>query len=93
MIIQAGMMGVGLALAILELQVEQPDGVVLAIAGLLFGLGLHWYRRKRFGGRTLLVGICMMMAFPLGVGAAVMGEALLALLAALAAGVGLRMVR
>lgn len=93
MIIQAGMMAVGIALTILELQVEQPDGVVLLIAGMLFGLGLHWYRRKRFNGKTLVVGGLMAVAFPLGVGAAVMQAGLLALLAAIAAGIGIRMVR
>lgn len=92
MLIKATMMGIGIALAILELQVEQPDGVVLMIAGVLFGAGLHWYR-KGIGFKTLLVAVCMALAFPLGVGAVVMGEALLALMAAIAAGVGLRMVR
>jgi len=80
MIIQAGMMGVGLALTILELQVEQPDGVVLLIAGALFGMGLHWYKRG-WSWRTFAVGVLVAAGFPVAVGAVTMGEPLLALIA------------
>src|SRR5699024_11248967 len=88
----AAIMGIGLALAILELKVQQPDGVVLMIAGVLFGAGLHWYRRG-LAFKTLLVAILMAMVFPVTAGAVVMGEALLGLEAAILAGVSWRMVR
>jgi len=73
MIIQATMMGIGIALTILELQVEQPDGVVLMISGLLFGLGLHWYKRG-WSWRTFAVGVLVAAGFPVAVGAVTMGS-------------------
>lgn len=79
MIIKAAMMAFGLALAILEMQVEQPDGVVLLIAGALFGMGLHWYKRG-WSWRTFVVGLLVAAGFPVAVGAVTMGEPLLALI-------------
>lgn len=41
-IITAALMGIGLAL--LEMKVQQPSGVLLLITGAMFGVGLHWLR-------------------------------------------------
>ena len=73
MIIKATMMAIGLALTILELQVQQPDGVVLMIAGVLFGMGLHWYKRS-WSWRTFAVGALVAMGNPVAVGAITRGE-------------------
>ena len=78
MIIKATMVAIGLALTILELQVQQPDGVVLMIAGVLFGMGLHWYKRS-WSWRTFAVGALVAMGNPVAVGAITRGEPLLAL--------------
>lgn len=84
------LMGIGLAMGILEMQVEQPDGVVLTIAGLLFGIGLHWYR-VGLSFKTILVAGLLAVAFPLAAAAVVMGESLLGLLAFVTGGPALRM--
>lgn len=88
MIIKALMMGSGIGLMLLA----GNNGVMLLAAGLLFGMGLHWYR-KGFSWKTLVVGMLMAAAVPLGVGAVTMGEWLLALIAFVPAGVALRMVK
>lgn len=91
-IITAALMGIGLGLALLEMKVQQPSGVVLLVTGAMFGVGLHWYRRG-FSFKTILAGMLMAATFPLAAGAVVMGQALLGFIAAITLGVCLRMVK
>ena len=89
-VIKAAMMGVGIAMVLMQLKAEQPDGLMLVIAGGLFGMGLHWYR-KGFSWKTKVVGICMAAATPALVGAVVMQQWLLALIGLVFVGVAGRM--
>lgn len=68
-IITAALMGIGLAL--LEMKVQQPSGVLLLITGAMFGRG--------FSFKTILAGVLMAATFPIAAGAVVMGQALLAI--------------
>lgn len=61
------------------------DGQVILLGGLLFGLGLHWYR-KWFGFKALVTGVLIAMLALVSAGAVKMGEPLLWLLAFLLAG-------
>lgn len=84
------LMGVGIGGALLA--TPKMDGQMLALCGLMFGVGLHWYR-KSFGFKSFVVGALMTCAFPLLAGAVMQGQPLLGLMAFLFIGGTYHMVK
>lgn len=87
---QSCLMGAGAGFGILELQAQQPDGVVLMICGALFGTGMHW-AGKGLSVKTLAVAALMSAAVPVIAGVMLLHEPLLAAIAAVLVGLSLRM--
>lgn len=72
------LMAVGLFVAVSGM--PENNGAAMTAGGLLFGFGLHWYRRA-LGFKTAVVACLMACAFPLSIAAVTTEQPLLGLIA------------